>query len=354
MPGENVVLIVFAVLPVAIAAVLWWFFRRLRRRNDGARPTRSQLVTGNALVLVFLLTLGVLAGECYFRFIFDSTDTFGLLRTSDRWFERHYHRNADGFRDDVEYQLGAVPAGRRRVTFVGDSFTAGHGVRDVADRFANRVRAAQPDWEVHVFARNGWDTGAQADFLADRLPSYTRGQYETDLVVLVYCLNDIVDVLPEVGEIGRRLEAARDKGSLARSSYLFDTLRFLWIRHTNDDIGDYFPRLSAAYEGEAWRAQQKRLGRIRGAVTSQRGRLAVATFPMMHRLGDDYPFLAAHETLDAFWTGLDVPHLDLRESFAGRPASDLIVGTFDAHPNEEAHALAADALVPFVERALAR
>ena len=65
MPGENVVLIVFTALPVAAAATAWWYFRRLRRRDQVKRPSRLQLVTGNALVLAILLSLGMLAGECF-------------------------------------------------------------------------------------------------------------------------------------------------------------------------------------------------------------------------------------------------------------------------------------------------
>lgn len=353
MSEENVALAVFAAAPVLLVFAVRVFFRRLRARGPGPR-SRWTLVAGNVLVLALLLSLAVLAGELWFRFVYDSTDSFGTTRASARWFERHYRKNSDSFRDDVDYDLGPVPAGKRRVTFVGDSFTAGHGVPDVSDRFANRVRAARPDWDVHVFAINGWDTGPELDFVTHEIPKYTNGRYGFDEVVLVYCLNDICDIVPGMSELGQRVAKAYAKGRLARSSYLFDMLRFLWIASTDDEIRTYFPQVQSAHAGTVWERQKARLVALRDFVASRGGRLSVVTWPMMNRLSADYPFRETHARLDAFWKSQGVAHLDLLGVFAGRSASDLVVGRFDAHPNEEAHRVAAEAVLKFLDGDMAR
>ncbi len=357
MSAENVALAVFAALPVALAFAARAYLRRARRRataRGAAGPGRVALFGGNALVLLFLLSVALLAGECWLRFVYDGTDTFWLLRTSDRWFARHFVRNRDGFRDDRDYDLGPLPAGRRRVTLLGDSFTTGHGIADVNLRFAGILRARRPGWDVQVFAQNGADTAQEIDLLARRVPAYTKNRYRADLVVLIYGLNDICDIDPEIGTLGRELAEARDRGLLTRSSYVFDTLRFLWITATNDDVRAFFPRLAALYEdGPVWDAQQDRLRVLRAAVQARGGRLAAVTFPMLHELGEHYPLRAAHERLSAFWAAEGVPHLDLLPAFEGRDAGDLVVGAFDAHPNESAHAIAAGALLPFVDEVLA-
>ncbi len=347
MSPEDVALAVFVALPVLLGFAALAFFRRLR----ASPPVRAwpTLLAGNLLVLALLLSFAMLAGECWFRFLYDGTDSFDATRASARWFARHHRKNSDGFRDHVEYGLGRVPAGKRRVTFVGDSFTAGHGVPDVTDRFANRLRAARPQWDVHVFAVNGWDTGGEVTWVTKQLPAYTKGGYAFDEVVLVYNLNDIADILPEIGEMQKRLGKAHEKGLLARSSYLFDMLRFLWIVSTDDEIRGYFPKVELAYTGPVWEAQRARLRALREFVTSRGGRLSVVTWPMLHELGADYPFRQAHESLGAFWRSEGVAHLDLLTVFEDRSSSDLVVGRLDAHPNEVAHRIAAEAIAPWLD-----
>jgi hypothetical protein len=353
MSGENVALAVLVALPVALGAAARVFFRRLRARGAAPRTWRT-LVAGNALVLALLLSVAAFGGEIWFRFFYDATDSFDATRASSRWFERHYKLNSDSFRDDVEYDLGPVPAGRRRVTFVGDSFTAGQGVADVSDRFANRVRAARPNWDVQVFAINGWDTGPELEFLEHRIPEYTKGRYGFDEVVLVYCLNDVCDIVPGMSELGRRIAKAHERGPISRASWLADMLRFLWVSSTDDEIRGYFPQVQTAHSGAVWERQKARLTEMRDFVASRGGRLAVVTWPMLHRLGAGYPFRDTHERLDAFWKSAGVAHLDLLGAFEGRSASDLVVGRFDAHPNEEANRIAAQAILPFLDAEMAR
>jgi len=354
MQSEDVTIAVFAALPVVLGAVVFLFFRRLRTRGSAASPSRGKLVLGNALACALLLSVATLIGECWIRFAFDRTDAFGATFVCERWFRRHYRTNSDGFRDDFDYRLGAAPAAERRVTFVGDSFTAGHGVADVNDRFANRVRAARPNWEVHVMAMCGWDTGQELDLLNRILPETTRGEYRYDEVVLVYFLNDICDMLPGIEDYGRRIEHVRERGFLARSSYLFDMLRFVWAASTDSQIRAYFPMVASAYDGATWEMQERRLDALRKAVTSRGGRLSVVTFPMMQLVGPDYPLRDVHRRLDAFWRGEGVAHLDLLDVFDGRAAGDLVVNRFDPHPNEEAHRIVADALLPFLDAEMKR
>lgn len=346
MDGHDASLVLFAVAAVGsgVAAV-----RHIRRARAAGGTGGRRLVAGNLLVLACLLSAGLLATECWLRFFHDSTDAFSLLATTNRWFERHVRRNGLGVRDDREYDLGPVRPGVRRVTFVGDSFTAGHGVRDIRDRFAGRIRAARPAWDVQLLAKGGVDTGAQVEAVRDRVPAQSGGRLEYDIVVLVYCLNDIADLIPEVCADSLRLERKSERGVLARNSYAFDALRFLWIVSTEPEVRGYFPSIGAAYTGEPWTAQRARLVEFRRAVEARGGKLAVVTFPFLHSLGRDYPFRDAHRVLGEHWRAQGVPHLDLLATFEGRDTSDLVVGAFDAHPNEKAHALAAEAILPFLD-----
>jgi hypothetical protein len=348
MDGPDVALAVFVALAAATGVTAVRYFSRVRAA--GATPRRGQLVLGNVLFLAFFLSLATLGGEVWFRFVRDSTDSLGFLRATERWFQKHYVKNRDSFRDDVEYEIGPVPAGKRRVSFVGDSFTIGHGVADVRDRFANRVRAARPGWDVHVLAQNGLDTAAELDFLSKRIPTYKSGAYRYDVVVLVYCMNDIADVGPGIDEIAQSLKKRTVRGVLAENSDLFDFLRLLSIRDSDPEVRGFMPGLARLYEDDVtWDAQKKQLRALRAAVESRGGKLAVVTFPFVGLLGESYPFREGHRRLGEFWAAEGVPHLDLKAIFDAHAPGDLVVNRFDGHPNERAHAMAADAMLPFLD-----
>jgi len=350
MVGEYVALAVLVAAPIGLAFCVRAFFRRLK--SGVASPTPAQLVIGNLLVLATLLAAAACVAECWFRWGYDSTDSFGILRTTDRWFQRHYVGNNIGFRDDVDYDLGPPASGVRRVDFVGDSFTAGHGVARVDDRFANLVRAARPGWQVHVFARNGQDTGQELDFVERDLDGLAGGRYACDVVVLVYCLNDVADITPHMQDVIGHALGARERGVFSNASYLVDYLRFLAFVKTEPDVGDYFGSLVASYAGGEWDVQRARLRAFRAAVAAHGGRLVVVTFPFLQNLGSTYAFRDVHAKLAAFWKGEGVPALDLLSIYDGMNSKDLVVGRFDAHPNEKAHAMAAAAIAPFLDRVL--
>ena len=123
------------------------------------RKTRLRGAAVSVLVFLFVGSTAFLIGECYYRFFYDTTDAFNYTKTSARWFARHYHRNPaiGGLRDTVGYDLEIAPS-KRRVTLLGDSFTSGHGIEDIEDRFGNRLRHDHPEWEVQVVAEIGMNT----------------------------------------------------------------------------------------------------------------------------------------------------------------------------------------------------
>jgi hypothetical protein len=336
--SENLVLLLFGLAPCLAALTAYQFFVRSRRSGDLNRM--RSLVAGNFLVLLFLITMLLPAGEIYFRFIYDSTDALDSTKVSEKWFSRHYRSNRAGCRDDTDYAPKIAP-GKRRVTFLGDSFTAGHGIKNTQDRFANRIRAAHPDWEIHILARPGFDTGNEIKSLDVSL----QAGYQLDLVVLVYCLNDISDILPESTAATDQVYADVDSaGWLRRNSYLVNTIyyRFKLAKHAS--MGRYFSILEQGYRGPTWQQQTERLRSLQDMVVSHGGHLSIVTFPFFDSLERGYKFGFVHEELDQFWQSINVPHLDLRLIYGSFQPSKLIVNRYDSHPNEYANKLAAVAI----------
>jgi hypothetical protein len=340
--SEDVMLAVLLYLPLQAVFTAVVFFRHQRR--VGSSVGWARLLAGNFLILLVPITLTLALGEIYFRFFYDTTDSIAYTKVAQRWIKRHYHHNSAKFRDNVEYSLAIAP-GKRRVSFLGDSFTAGHGIKDVEDRFSNRLRRLHPDWEVHVLAGNGLDTGAQVGFL----DGFTARGYQVDHVVLVYCLNDVNDLLAEwaltqasiTNRVSERLPFYDDSYFLDLAYYRLTIARIPWVK-------DYFSFVREAYRGEKWEEQKQRLRTLRDVVESRGGKLSVVTFPFLNALGRNYEYQFIHDELNTFWREASVPHLDLLPVLREFSPAQLTVNAFDAHPNEFANELAAKAIDEFL------
>jgi hypothetical protein len=340
---EDLVLCLFLLLPIVSGGLLVLVARASRIAGW------PRLLLGNLTVLLLLLSIALLAGEVYYRFFYDSTDALGYTKVSKRWYQRHWQANSSDCRDSLNYSLKPKPD-RRRISFLGDSFTAGHGIPKVEDRFANRVRRAHPEWEIHVLAQPGFDTGNELQYLQN----IVNQGYGLDEVVLVYCLNDVADMFPEWAETVERVRAADERRSwLLSSSYCLNTLYYRLRVRPAPDARSYFDYIKQGYRGAQWDRQKQRLKAIRDLVESHAGRLAVVTFPLMHALGPRYEYQSAHDELNQFWRELNVPHLDLLAIYRDLPPGKVTVNRFDGHPNEYANALAAEAIEKFLGEQMA-
>jgi len=343
MSDDDLALALLLLGPIATALVTYGLFGVARLHTRRGFEIGG-LLLGNALGLALCLSLLAAMGELYFRFVYDTTDAFAVTKTTQRWLERHYRLNEAGMRDDVPSYPAARSPGHRRVTFLGDSFTAGFGVNDVEDRFANRVRSRRPDWEIHVLADNGWNTGAHLEMLAQ------HPEYEIDRLVLVYGLNDISDIDARWEEMRDGLyDEARPTSLLAGHSFLFNRLHYRGLMWRNRSLSEYFRFNRDAYEIGLWKQQRSRLVEIHRLVRAKGGQLLVVTFPFVHAIGPDYAYRDVHKKLSRFWSSIGVPHLDLLPVFDGANPDDLVVNSDDTHPNVRAHGIAADALLPFLD-----
>lgn len=344
MSMENAILFGFAGSALVSGALLSLFFKRRNAAPPGPLTWRSW-AAGNALILLFMGSLILTCGEIYYRFYYDATDAYMLSKAAVRWQGRHFQLNTTGFRDSIEYQRQIRP-GMRRITFIGDSFTAGHGVKNVENRFANRIRSRHPDWDVHVMADIGWDTGTQLKLVESKLPS----NYEFDVVVLAYCLNDISDLAPDYWEdMVRRITQTWQPGPIVLESYFLDTLYHRLCMALEPDLRNYYGFVAQWYRGPIWAIQEDRLRKMQEVVSQRGGQLLVVTFPFLQSTSDNYPFRDVHAKLDARWNSLAVPHLDLMEPYFNVGTKRLVVNRFDAHPNERAHELAAAAIDQFIQ-----
>jgi len=118
-------------------------------------------------------------------------------------------------------------------------------------------------------------------------------------------------------------------------------------------LGDGIPYAQLrrdAYLGPPWEGEAYNLSLLAREVRARGGRFAVVTFPWMQLLLTREAVDPMHEVLARFWREQGVPHLDLLPLYRDLPAAELVVNARDTHPNARAHAIAADAILEFLER----
>ncbi|GJM44628.1 MAG: hypothetical protein DHS20C21_14700 [Gemmatimonadota bacterium] len=256
------------------------------------------------------------------------------------------------------------PRGTFRVLGLGDSFTFGEGVRE-EDTFLRRLerrfnegQGGSPRFEFLNAACGGYNTADEVLYLERKWLALAP-----DVVLIVFYLNDAYnhETIMEMGEdVGANLT---QPSGLARWSLVWDHVQHrVATRRQAKRIerfyrapffrepGEYLPYADAAKAD--WR--RTRAGFRRAAEIAEEAGLGIGLvlFPMLYELDDDHPFTEVHRFVAAEAERLGIPVLDLLPAFRGRDAKDLWVHPGDHHPNERAHAIAADEIEVFLNTIL--
>ena len=267
-----------------------------------------------------------------------------------QWFT--FRSNTLGFREE-EIPL-EKPSDEFRILCVGDSFAFGQGV----ERHRTFPRLLEKRWRksplingkiVRVVnaSKLGWNIAEEAGFVREQAL-----QFNPDLIILASSPND--------SEIGPTPDPFHNLWLPQSPLWHFHLLRFLYIRylwisleflHPEDNTVVHLQRLWEAgssnvdlYEKD-FRAVA-RLARREGIPLLQ------VLFPFFYRLDDSYPLTIYSNQALQTAESVQVPCLDLLPFYLGRNPRYLRVSESDVHPNKHAHAIAANAIDPFVRNVL--
>ncbi|MAF66707.1 MAG: hypothetical protein CMJ84_13740 [Planctomycetes bacterium] len=250
------------------------------------------------------------------------------------------------------------PDGVRRILFLGDSFTFGMGVERDEDTFVRILERRlterlAPEGVEGVETFNGAIIGSLTDLWME-VWDEMKTRFDPDLVVFVFFLRDgtLSGSIPEFFEEIRNEVALRNRGStLYRVSYLYrlyrDALDAALIRehHTARFVDAYFGTEEQTAE---WIRARERLLRIRDDARSRSVRTAFVVFPILAGLGEGYQFEPICALLEEFAREAGLPTHSLLEAFRDEHGPDLWISAHDQHPNEAAHAIAAESLLGFL------
>jgi len=314
------------------------FLRRGWRDDRWARR-----MTANALLALFSLTFSLLASEWAFRTFLTVSDGWNITWASRRWHARYWKPvNSLGFRDSEHSDSSR--AGRKLLFVLGDSFAAGHGIRDVRQRFADIIgEGLGPAWKVVLLARNGWNTSDQLAAL--------RTQAQTPAAVLLsYYINDI-DPEPPTERRAAQFVDMPD-GVVRRIIEASHVFNFLYWRARRGSIGnDYWTWLKDQYNSPAaWNRHLRELEAVMDHAAAHDVALSVMVWPHLARVAESR---AIAGRIAAVFQERGIPVLDLAGRFGGRPPSELVVNALDVHPDAGVHAEVArlwlDRIAPGIE-----
>jgi lysophospholipase L1-like esterase len=332
---------------VAIALLLGVVLLVAARRARAGRVLRGTLL----MLASLLLLAGVLESLAYL--FGDHSDDNNRTFASRLWHERHWKPiNSLGFRD-VEH-MGEDHAGKRVLFVVGDSFMAGQGIDDPADRCVDLLREQLGEgWSVILVAKPGWHTLNEVEAVDGVIEQFG---VRPDAVVLAYVLNDIVypealaasaglptipppDQLPETGLWARA----------ARRSYLVNDLAWQLVLDSAGSGGQqgYWEAIAATYaEPAVWERHAEDLHALVDRCRALGARLTVLVFPNLSDIGMTREATAR---VAGFFEEQGADAIDLSERFTRSKGTAITVSAQDGHPSRAVHRLLAEMLFPRIE-----
>ena len=301
LPLLLIVIVLVGVLLVALILQRRW--KRLRSVGKG--------LLVSYMTIVLLLT----AGEIYFRYFHADTD--GRL-ASNNWMARYWHTNAQGFRDrdwtPTEW------AGKTTVAAVGDSFTAGWGIDNPADRYSDVLAAhLGSNYAVLNLGVPGASTPEELNTLRSAMNP------APNIVILQYFLNDIDYAALTLGLDTK----APPMPEIAQESFLENYLYAL----SDSGFGpNYWKNEYASYDNHAiWDVHAKEINDFIDYVESVHARLIIVIFPNLQDPVRSIPYV--DRVAQVFEARGQYDILKLFDEVARWKPADVIVEPRDAHPS---------------------
>lgn len=340
------------------AGLAWVIVRLLKQRRKTRLANRSQprplSARLNTLAMgVWFMAASLTVAELVFALAVDHSEAFNASLIAKRWFTVHFdsQRNSDGFREK-RLLTDQVPEGVRRILVLGDSFTAGHGINRMEDRFTERLEiqlndADQPSWQIY----NMGEPGYEVSMIRALEQAVLEREEQIDMVIYCYMMNDIEGYDPKTKAAIEQIGQRRSSGNwLVGHSYFINWIYHRWVQYSAGSSVDYFPHLVESYSGPPWNSVAHDLDDMLARCRDKGIPFRLVIFPFMHNLGPEYPFRQAHEKLVAWADQNQVPVLDMMPIFESHSAQKLTVNPFDNHPNEKAHAITAESMAEWLNQ----
>lgn len=318
-------LLIFVIVVTIGAALIGGVIQR--------RSVRLRGVSANLLITYTVITLILVGGELYFRYAYAESDGLPTL-ASQNWLARFWQTNTLDYRDR-EWTPADI-ADKHTILAVGDSFTAGWGLDDPAQRYSDILAARLGD--EYAVINLGEPGSTTVDHL-NNLRTYPLQQPDT--VLWQYFLNDIDNAALSIG-LDPGLNPLASVPAWANESYLGN---FLYWRFASSSVRGstvYSDWLFAMYDhAVVWDIHSQQIDAMIDHIEQSGAALIVVIFPDMLHPFDSIPYVdRVAQVFERRGLGERVIRLfDAAESI---PLEQRIVSARDGHPSAAFSQVVAD------------
>ncbi|GAB3995940.1 hypothetical protein GCM10028807_37430 [Spirosoma daeguense] len=285
------------------------------------KNSKAPKLAVNMVTVVMPLIILSVAIEMAFMFIEQSQEG-GMTLASHIWFERHWQPvTPDNYRDSLKTDT----LGKKKVLLIGDSFTAGHGLEKVDQRFGDILgkKLGNQQYVTYNLGQLGSETGDEYQ----RLASFP---IKPDVLILQYFPNDIEKVAHRNGIVPAVFTPYTDLPRLAqpffRKSYLLNYL-YWQFPHGNFTPFDNYAR--RAYGTETiTKAHLAELNQFISYAQQHHARLYVVLFPFMNNLDKSAEYT---RSVVNFFRQKNVPVLEVGKIIGDLAPAERVVGRNDGH-----------------------
>lgn len=320
-----------------LALIFWVIFETLTLFTLLVIHKKSHRYLAHAVLIILSVFIAFLVLESIFMFIPRSHGVHYSL-ASKLWLAKYWKPvNSYGFRDKEPQN------GENVILFVGDSFTAGHGIKSVEQRFSNIVEREFLKKGRKCFAVN---IGAMD---ADTLLEYQRMTYfyyqtriKPQVIVLQYYGNDIEGVAMKNGIKFSGFHPPADMNKLllfiGSGSYLINYLYWLYPK---EFLGaSYLSFLKQAYQNKTVVAKHKDdLMKFVHYARKNSIWLIVVVFPFLQDL--DMSEKVYLKDIVNFFEANQVTTINVSDLVRDLPLKRRVVNINDAHASVEVHKIVA-------------
>ncbi len=296
---------------------------------------------GTVLLSVFVIFLFL---ETIFMFV-PRTNFFDFSLSSRLWYAKYDKPlNSLGYRDDEPQN------GHHVILFVGDSFTAGRGLKSVDERFSNIVgkelNKEGNNYRVINIGKSGVDTLGEYNLMKQL--SYTN-KIKAKTIILQYYGNDIEYVAAENGLQSDGFKIYKDINiffkPVVAGSYLLNYL--YWSFPRNHLSNSYINFLNQAYKNDHILSKHKEELKLFIDYARENSiQLIVVIFPFLTDVEmSDSMYM---NDITDFFQDNKIRFINVSHLVRDIPVSERIVNKNDGHPSIKVNKIVAQEILKII------
>jgi len=322
---------------VRLAKFAFWFLliiEILRIFYYGVVKSKAKGIVANIVTIVTPLIVVLIFLEIVFMYVPQSHEGV-LSKASQIWWEKYWHPvNALGYHDK---EVQNEPA-KKKVLVIGDSFAAGHGLKDVNERFSNMLEAKLgPDkYTIYNLGMSGADTRDEVKRLRD-FP------VKPDIIILEYFPNDIEKVGREKGLTLTGAEPYADlKGPMATVVKRFYLPNFIYWQLPHTGFSTFEKFVQTAYtDTTVLNAHLRDLSGMLAYRDSTEAQMYAVFIPFLFQVDKSAGYT---KPVEDYLKSNNVTVVGINDGVVRIPEKERVVGKNDGHGSAALNQLIADRL----------